>query len=213
MLADFHMHTRASDGRALPGDMVRAARARGLGAVAITDHNTFAGSVAAARAGVEGVIVVYGSEVRTEYGDVVVLCPSQPSGEAPRSLVDLIEFAEAESCLAFPAHPYDVRRLGIGPLVRLRYWRAVEGWNAASDPLSNALSWLATSSGGKVVLANSDAHVPEAVGAAGNLLPDVSTRDEVLEVIRKGLTSPVPGYSISGFVRSLEWSIIRYLTR
>ncbi len=209
MLADFHMHTRASDGRAYPADMVRAARAKGLGAVAITDHNTFAGSIAAARAGVDGVIVVYGSEVRTEFGDVVVLCPSPPSREAPKALLDLLDFVTAESCLAFPAHPYDVRRLGIGPLLRLSAWAAVEGWNAASDPISNAISWLEARAAGKVVLANSDAHVPEAVGAARNLLPDAVSREGVLEALRRGEVRALPGYSPIGFASSLAWAIAR----
>lgn len=209
MMADFHMHTRASDGRAYPQDMVRAARSKGLGAVAITDHDTFAGSAIAARAGVEGVIVVYGSEVRTEFGDVVVLCPSLPSREAPKALIELIEFAVAESCLAFPAHPYDVRRLGVGPLLRLSTWAAVEGWNAASDPLSNTLSWLGAMSTGKPVLANSDAHVPEAVGAARNTLPDSDSREEVVEVLWRGEVRPLPGYSLPGFAHSVAWAIAR----
>lgn len=209
MLADLHMHTRASDGRAYPADMVRAARARGLGAVAITDHDTFAGSVVAARAGIDGVIVVYGSEVRTEFGDIVVLCPSPPSHEAPKELLDLIDFVAAESCLAFPAHPYDVRRLGVGPLLRLSAWAAVEVWNAASDPISNAVSWLGARSSGKPMLANSDAHVPEAVGAARNLLPDVDDVGGVLEALWRGEVRPLPGYSPAGFAASLAWAIAR----
>ncbi len=209
MLADFHMHTRASDGRAYPSEMVRAARAKGLGAIAITDHDTFSGSAAAAEAGVEDVIVVYGSEVRTEFGDVVVLCPSLPTKEAPKTLLDLIDFASAESCLAFPAHPYDVRRLGIGPLLYLSAWGAVEGWNAASDPISNAISWFEARSSGRPILANSDAHVPEAVGAARNLIPDVGSREEVLEALWKGEVKPLPGYSPAGFAAFLAWAIAR----
>lgn len=209
MLADFHMHTRASDGRAYPTDMVRAARAKGLGAVAITDHNTFAGAIIAARAGIEGVIVVYGSEVRTEFGDVVVLCPSPPSHEAPKALLNLVDFVVEESCLAFPAHPYDVRRSGVGPLLHLSTWAAVEGWNAGSDPFSNAISWLEARSSGKTVLANSDAHVPEALGAAKNLIPDVESREDVIEALWRGETRPLPGYSPKGFAASLAWAIAR----
>ena len=209
MLGDFHMHTRASDGRAYPVEMVRAARAKGLGTIAITDHNTFAGSAAAAKAGIRGVIVIYGSEVRTEFGDVVVLCPSLPSKEAPRHLIDLVEFVAEESCVAFPAHPYDVRRLGIGPLLRLRAWDAVEGWNAASDPISNAISWSEARACGKPVLANSDAHVPEAVGAAKNTLPDADSREEVIEALKRGEVRPLPGYSLRGFAASIAWAIRR----
>jgi len=50
---DFHAHTTASDGTATPTELVHAARAAGLYAVAVTDHDTTAGvaeAQAAARA-------------------------------------------------------------------------------------------------------------------------------------------------------------------
>ena len=213
MLADFHMHTRVSDGIAHPLDMVRVARAKGLGAISITDHNTFRGSIIAAKLGVEGVIIVYGSEVRTEFGDVVVLCSSPPEREAPLNLFDLVDFVQAEACTAFPAHPYDIRRLGIGPLSNLAVWPAVEGWNAASDPISNAISWLSARNSNKTILANSDAHVPQAVGAARNFLPDTDSADDVLECIIKGCAEPLPGYSFIGIVHSIAWSLIRSFQR
>ncbi|MEK3884424.1 PHP domain-containing protein [Paenibacillus sp. PL2-23] len=41
--ADLHTHTTASDGRHTPAEVVRRAKAAGLAAVAITDHDTVAG--------------------------------------------------------------------------------------------------------------------------------------------------------------------------
>ena len=43
IVADLHTHTSRSDGSCAPGDVVRAAAALGLSAVAITDHDTIAG--------------------------------------------------------------------------------------------------------------------------------------------------------------------------
>ena len=40
MTADMHIHTRASDGFLEPEDVVEEARAAGLGAIAVTDHDT-----------------------------------------------------------------------------------------------------------------------------------------------------------------------------
>ena len=47
--ADFHMHTRFSDGLLPPPDVVLQARRRGLDAIAVTEHNSiFAGQLAQA---------------------------------------------------------------------------------------------------------------------------------------------------------------------
>lgn len=44
MIVDLHTHTTASDGTDTPEQLVRRAAAAGLGGVAITDHDTLAGS-------------------------------------------------------------------------------------------------------------------------------------------------------------------------
>src|SRR5262245_26971198 len=41
--ADLHLHTTHSDGRFTPAEVVRRAKERGLGAIAITDHDTCSG--------------------------------------------------------------------------------------------------------------------------------------------------------------------------
>ena len=48
---DLHVHTLASDGSDAPETVVRKAAAAGLRAVAITDHDTFAGLPEALAAG------------------------------------------------------------------------------------------------------------------------------------------------------------------
>ena len=40
---DLHMHSTASDGTRAPRDVVTAAKAVGLAAIALTDHDTVAG--------------------------------------------------------------------------------------------------------------------------------------------------------------------------
>lgn len=42
-VVDLHMHSTASDGSRAPADVVRAAHAAGLSAIALTDHDTIAG--------------------------------------------------------------------------------------------------------------------------------------------------------------------------
>lgn len=73
---DLHTHTLASDGMQSPADNVRLASARGLVAVAITDHDTVSGVEEAVKAGEQyGIQVVPGVEISTRAGgkDIHVL--------------------------------------------------------------------------------------------------------------------------------------------
>lgn len=66
-LIDLHAHTTASDGSLSPTQLVRLARDSGLGAVAITDHDTIDGVAEGLAAGDEaGFEVVPGVELSTD---------------------------------------------------------------------------------------------------------------------------------------------------
>lgn len=67
---DLHMHSTASDGSRAPADVVRAAKAAGLAAIALTDHDSVAGLVEAQLAGAElGVRIVNGVELSAVEGE------------------------------------------------------------------------------------------------------------------------------------------------
>lgn len=66
MEADLHSHTTASDGIQSPRANVQMALDAGLGAIAITDHDTISGVAEALAAGLElGIVVVPGVEIST----------------------------------------------------------------------------------------------------------------------------------------------------
>ena len=66
-MIDLHSHTNESDGTDSPAELIEKAHAVGLRALAITDHDTFAGSLAAdARAGEIGIELVRGIELSTK---------------------------------------------------------------------------------------------------------------------------------------------------
>lgn len=70
---DLHVHTLASDGSDAPAEVVRKAAALGLRAIAVTDHDTFAGLPEAIEAGRRyGIEVVPGVELSTIYDGVEV---------------------------------------------------------------------------------------------------------------------------------------------
>lgn len=67
MLVDLHVHTTASDGLDSPEEVVIKAKRRGLGALAITDHDTLAGVKPALSAGrANGIEILPGIELSAE---------------------------------------------------------------------------------------------------------------------------------------------------
>jgi len=69
-VADLHLHTTASDGRAAPAEVVRAMAGLGFAVVSITDHDEVSGVAEAIEAGRAcGVEVIPGVELSTELND------------------------------------------------------------------------------------------------------------------------------------------------
>ena len=62
LLADYHLHTTASDGRKSPAQMVAQALDTGLCQMAVTDHDTVAGVLPAVRAAAGRIPVIPGIE-------------------------------------------------------------------------------------------------------------------------------------------------------
>jgi len=206
--ADFHIHSLVSDGSMHPRDIPRLARKKGFKVIAVTDHDSFKGSVMASNENDGSVLVLHGAEVRTEYGDVLVLCPHPIT--IHKKLSVLVTHARSNNCLLIPAHPFDVVRAGVGRLAHLKIWDGIECWNGFSDPLTNMLAWTTLRSIHSVSMANSDAHVPEMIGVPYNIVDvDDLTCDDLLEALRKGRLKPVPGYMLSGLASKWSWAIKR----
>ena len=100
MRIDLHVHSNASDGTDAPGDLVRMAWASGLDGIALTDHDTIAGHLAAAIAvpaltgqGGRPFVVVPGAEISCVDDGVTlhVLCylfdPAEPELAAQLDLL------------------------------------------------------------------------------------------------------------------------------
>jgi len=106
---DLHMHTDHSYDCATPvDDLLAAARDRGLGAIAVTDHNEVSGAhEAARRAKAYGVKVIIGEEVKTaEQGEVIGLFIQT---KIPKGLTldETIRAIKSQGGLVYVPHPFD----------------------------------------------------------------------------------------------------------
>ena len=106
---DLHMHTDHSHDCATPVEaLLAAARDRGLGAIAVTDHNEVSGALdARAKAAAYGVQVIVGEEVKTAtQGEVIGLFIEE---KIPRglTLAETIAAIKGQGGLVYVPHPFD----------------------------------------------------------------------------------------------------------
>ncbi|HYL39792.1 MAG TPA: PHP domain-containing protein [Candidatus Binatus sp.] len=172
---DLHCHTSASfDSLASPASVARAAAARGLTHLAITDHGTIEGAAEARAAAPEGLTILVGEEIRTLQGDLIGLFLSSA---IPRGLpaTEAIAAVRAQGGLVGIPHPFDRFRGSLGrggSLVELAGsvdW--IEAWNARlmiGDGNVRAAELAASS--GRPGVAVSDAHTTMEVGVASTIV-------------------------------------------
>jgi predicted metal-dependent phosphoesterase TrpH len=108
ILCDLHMHTEHSHDCAVPvGTLLDYAEAQGLGAIAVTDHNVFAGAREAVElARTRELVVIPGEEVKTDGGEVIGLFLEH---EIPRgmSMGDTIAAIREQNGIVYVPHPFD----------------------------------------------------------------------------------------------------------
>ena len=185
---DLHMHTDHSYDCATPVEVLLAeARARGLGAIAITDHNQVSGAHEA-RMKADGIKVIVAEEVKTAHqGEVIGLFIEEliPRG---LTLQETISDIKRQGGLVYVPHPFD--RLHSVPdyehlLDVLDDVDAIEVFNprvAISEFNDEAVRFAA-----KYRIpagAGSDAHVTQGLGSVRIRMRDFDGPEEFLESLR-----------------------------
>jgi predicted metal-dependent phosphoesterase TrpH len=185
---DLHMHTDHSYDCATPVEVLLAeAKARGLGAIAVTDHNEISGALEA-EAKASGIKVIVGEEVKTaEQGEVIGLFLSE---KIPRgmTLQETIAEIRRQGGIVYVPHPFD--RMHSVPdyehlLAVIDDVDAIEVFNpriAIAEFNEEAVRFAA-----KYRLpagAGSDAHVPQGLGSVRIRMRDFDGPEEFLESLR-----------------------------
>jgi predicted metal-dependent phosphoesterase TrpH/glycosyltransferase involved in cell wall biosynthesis len=186
---DLHMHTDHSYDCATPVEVLLAeARERGLGAIAITDHNEVSGALDARAKAPSGLKVIVAEEVKTaDQGEVIGLFIEE---KIPRgmTLKETIAEIKRQGGIVYVPHPFD--RLHSVPdyenlLAVLDDVDAIEVFNprvAISEFNEEAVRFAA-----KYRIpagAGSDAHVPQGLGSVRIRMREFDGPDEFLESLR-----------------------------
>jgi len=182
MLFEIHCHSTYSDGSNTPKEIVGFARKNGLSGIAITDHDAIAGSLEALNYASRDFKVVPGMEISAVEGHIIALNVREL---VPRDLpaAKTIEMIHSQGGLAVAAHPYDVRRYGVGDLITKLPFDAVEVVNGHTfanrkDPVKVCRAH------GIPMVGGSDAHSGKDVGSVA-----VEYDGDVLAAIKSGRTA------------------------
>ena len=185
---DLHLHTAASpDGRSSLEGIAKAAKAAGLDAIAVTDHDLCTPVPAA----LEGVLLIPGCEVSTAAGHITGLflerpLPLEALGRlpAPEAAVEAIREAGG---LAVLAHPY--QRPGAAPEQFTFPLDAVEAVNARACfkvPEANEKAAALAQKRGLPAVGGSDAHD---AAEAGNAYTELEAEALAVSALREALAA------------------------
>lgn len=168
---DCHLHTMWSgDSTTTPDELAEAIAEAAIDVVCITDHSTIAGAL---RLAAElACRVVVGQEQRTPEGELIGLYLSERIPPGCRDATEAAHHIRAQGGLVYVPHPFDPmrHRLGEAALERLAGEGLVDVIEARNAKTSlehlNDEAAAACERFGLAAGAGSDAHVPEAIGAA-----------------------------------------------
>jgi predicted metal-dependent phosphoesterase TrpH len=174
-VVDLHCHTSASfDSLSDPLAVARTAASRGITHLAITDHDRVDGALRARDAATPGLVVIVGSEVRTQQGDLIGLFLERPitAGLPAREAIAAIR--DQGGLVGIP-HPFDGWR---GSLLRdeaslelLSEVDWIEGWNARLvAPGGNQRAAELAVARSLPSVAASDAHTLLEIGSAATIM-------------------------------------------
>ena len=183
-----------------PLRLLRAAAARGLDCIAVTDHDSLRGAVECARLSAMDPMlprVIPGEEIRTSAGEIVglYLCEEIPGGLSP---LETLARIREQGGLVYLPHPLDgVRGAAIDGESLEAVARAADvievsnGRSLRPSYSRKALDLAARL--GKPVGAGSDAHFEREVGRAYMEVPGLPEQTDLLELLRAGRPSPDMG--------------------
>jgi hypothetical protein len=169
-----------------PVRIIQTAKRKGLGGVAVVDHNTIRGGLECLKANPDKeFVVVIGSEIETEHGDVLGLFLTEEVRS--RNAEAVIEEVKEQGGIAVLPHPFKREAISRDLLVKFdaievfnaRYW----SWEYVKKALQTAADYRLPTTAG------SDAHFYFEIGRGRCMAENAFTEEDVRRAILSGETS------------------------
>lgn len=182
---DLHLHSRYShDSRTTLEALIERCRQIGLDRIALTDHNTAAGTFELAKLAPE--LTITGQEVKTREGEVIGLFINRelPAWQRPEEVMDLIRDMGG---LVYIPHPLDRYRSHFRQqrLVELaNRIDILETYNPWCEPASNQAAAAIAAELEKVAATGSDAHSVDELGRSWMEMDEYNGPGDFLEKLR-----------------------------
>lgn len=201
---DPHIHSRYSKDSILsPQQIIKIASLKCMKAVAITDHDTIKGGLQAKSITQDKLMIIVGSEVNTDLGDVIGLFLNEELKTRRFELV--IDEIKAQDGVILLPHPFRRKRFPSKEL--LKRVDVIEGINGRDSEELNLKANELANELKKPAIAGSDAHFPFELGRVWNVVRDASNCDEE-ELRRKILNGEVDIYSKDSHFLLRKMSIV-----
>lgn len=208
MLVELHSHTHYSRGAKIfydaidsPETMVRAAAKKGIGAIAITDHNLIKGALKARSLGTKhGIIVLVGEEITTESGHLLGI-GIEERVDPGMTVAETVEKIHDQGGIAVSPHPFDIKHEGIGR--ECTKCDAAEIFNSLNlERIANMRCLKFAREKNLKTTAGSDAHSAAMLGNALNEI-DAHDQDSILKAIRRGRNKIIARYASASSIMDL----------
>lgn len=190
---DLHIHSKYSfDSLMSIKTVIKVAERKNLIGLAITDHNTILGGKKAYEQNKGHLLVIIGSEIATDIGDIIGLFLTE--NVKSRDSAEVLDQIERQDGISVFPHPFKGHRLTNKKTIEiLKRVDCIETLSSRSPIGPKQHQYLRSFN--RVPIAGSDAHFPVEIGLCRTML-DINDID--LESVRKGIlsgkTSPVGTY-------------------
>jgi hypothetical protein len=207
---DLHIHSKYSFDSVLEiKKILETARKRNLAGIAITDHNRLQGSIEASKICPVDLFIICGSEIETEYGEILGLFLKEEI--KPGLFLDVIDKIKEQGGLAVLPHPFK-RKKKIEQDV-IKNIDAIEGFNGRSSRKLNIQAKKLAIENKLPIIAGSDAHFTFEIGRVRTIIKeDIRDIEDIKKAIKGGKVS-VAGVESSEYLECFSQIIKAFKTR